>query len=649
MEHGESSHLKYQGTSQHVGLAIRALLFGLLLALPTLLESFYYPSPSNLAFNDGDECVYLTLPFSIASGKPANSFYIEKDVVHSYAELLTELPSAPLDLAVGIFAQAFNLTPLSLGSLLDLFSSAVSYLIFAYFFSYLTSRKLHAETAAAFILAAPWVLSPYKYSLVDYSTFEHFAAPSFMGHSAGASLRALHTQLSYPLFALTLLALARFIYGHRSRISNVVFGVLLGLLSYTYVFAWLSAVCIVGFAFVFYLLPTVLAGKDFRELLRSAILVFFVQTLLAAPSLFLALQISKIFADSGFQTPLLSKVWFFSFEVFTIFLLVFGALLYFRAASKKTVLFLSLLAATTAAEFPLMNLQAATGDFIVPIHFPVFYLHPLFGALVFAFVVEQLFSLPNLRKAVTGLVAILLLLIVIGQARKVVAHEEDRDNELADLVAYVKKEISPESVLAWLPFSEPFTDSALPWKLRGEGNYVATFTGVHLLFQIWQANVLLTAEETLAREQLTAWIFSGKLQPIAACTEEIKVFSNDMYFQQWISAQTRRRKLCRDTEEQRREASVCELLLRFKVDYALLMPELEIPHPSPLEKYAELVWQSKGEKYKLYRFNQLQATQGECLYTHHIINFGLWPKRKRDEYCRAPAGEKYTAPKRGSD
>lgn len=606
----EDSH--YRTGRRRLWLGLRAVLFGLLLAFPTLLESFYYETPSGLAFNDGDESVYLALPHAIASAKPANSFYSELDSERSYLELLSELPSAPLDLALGVIARMLGLTPAEFGALLDFVVTAFSYFLFAHFFCFHCSSKVLAETASAMLLGAPWLLSPYHLTFIDYSQFESFYSPLVFSHTAVATLRGIHTQISYPLFASTLFFLACFARGTRDRGTSVALGCLLGLLSYTYVFAWLSALSIVGFTFLLLLVLERRNERDFGATFRAMLLVILLQMCLAAPSLFLASRASELFSNSGFATPLLSEVGYFSFEIAGVFLIAILLCKLLETGSPEAKLTLLLIAATSAAEFPLMNLQAFTGRFIVPVHFPVFFLHPLLGSLIFCLVVQQLYQFKNLKKAVLGLSLSVFLLIVVGNARKVLAHEERRDSEFVELVSFVQENVPREDVLAWLPYFEPFTENATPWKIRGGGNYLYALTGIHLLFQYWQENVLLSAKDSFSRELLTAWIFSGQVQTVGYCNTEINILSKDMYFQHWISAQNRRRKICEETKEYRQKVDACSLLAELRVDYALLETDLGLSPSRPLEQYGKRVWQSSEGKYTLYRFDRELAMRTEC-------------------------------------
>jgi len=588
-------------------LLLRAVFFGILLAGPSLLETFYYENPSDLVFSDLDEIVYLTLPFTAAERRPANALYIEKDVPIGLQNVLTELPSAPLDFVIGSIAANIGLTPASLGASLDFLISVIAYILFRSFFLRLTSSNLFAECTTILFLSAPWFLSPHNLSLIDYSQFEHFSSPSNVNHVTVPVLRALHTQLSYIPFGIALTILLSLGENSNRWKSMVWLGLAVGSTSYFYVFGWLSSLAVCSVVLLLQSLPRETENENPRTRILQLGLFLLVQSVISLPSLLLSLGVSSRLSDSGLGGDALREIWYFSFEMAAIFLVALAFYFFSRSSNEKRNRALRLLVAITASDLVLMNTQAITGAFIVPIHFIVFYINPLLMGVFIAMILESVGSIPRFRQKVSVLVMAIVALALTGAARKIVSLPERRNAELAEVVGYMESNLEQSDVLAWLPYSHPFESRSRPWHLRSEGNILATLTNTHLLFQIWQANILLDSQEAAARELLSGWIFSGATQLISACPKKIDVLSKNMYFQQWISMQTSRNKLCEATAEFRQTISACDLRERFKVDFVLQLPELTPNLSAPMVRFGSKVWGSSEGTYQLYRFNQKQA------------------------------------------
>ena len=87
----------------------RALLFSLLLSLPTIAELSLYSSDSPRAFTDIDEVSYLPKALFAAEGKSSSAIYFEHDTSRDTIELLLGTPNVLVEVIVGSFGVFFYL------------------------------------------------------------------------------------------------------------------------------------------------------------------------------------------------------------------------------------------------------------------------------------------------------------------------------------------------------------------------------------------------------------------------------------------------------------------------------------------------------------------------------------------------------------
>ena len=538
--------------------------------------------------------------------------HYEYDEAHSVDDLVRSwrLDHTLPHLILGKLAKLADLWAADLATLLDLVVSPICYILFTIFFLSLTSSRLAAEMSTVLLLAYPWVLSINNYFQIDLSWLLPVDAPAFISHSSLPLLEGPQSQLSYPVVALCLLFFARsFAPGaHKSR-NLFIAGVYAGILSYLYFFAWASIVCVIVLALVLLRVPVQSSaskafgkfgthGRHYSDL--SIFLI--VQGLVALPCIIQTIILLS--RPSNFFVPgdYLASLWYFSLEWFAI--LLAGLLLYFLATLKvHQRILLSLVLACVIAEFLLVNLQPLLRISIQPIFFPVMYLHPLFCGLFFCLVIDQLAQRTRLRPVLYALTALLVIALPLrAHARYQNAVEHDPD--FTELIQYVRTMNIEKSVFALLSAESPFTSQTYEWMQSHKPAYLAALTGHYVLHEPWSMDEIIPIEDSLKRELLTGFLFSGTPQLVRACPSTFTLSDNMMYFQQWASVQQQRKLTCERAKTLIPDTATCNLLNDYRVNF-VIWDNKELPNkPEWYSRVSQVIGVSTAGRYQLLRFDQ---------------------------------------------
>ena len=185
------------------GLLIRATLFTLLLSFGPIAEMARFSGNSYRTLNDIDEGFYLGV--TMQSGSVPLSALVNDGLFDPKDSILVMPPNPQLvsDHILGALAQTANINGAELGLILDLLCPFLSYLAFFFLFNQLTSNKVHAELAAFTFLALPW-LADIDRIPGPPASFGNWVLRLPTGWPAPPVLRAVSTQLSYPLVGLSL-------------------------------------------------------------------------------------------------------------------------------------------------------------------------------------------------------------------------------------------------------------------------------------------------------------------------------------------------------------------------------------------------------------------------------------------------------------
>jgi hypothetical protein len=590
-------------------LFFRAVVFSLLLNTGALVEWVGQGSYSPVFFGDGDEAGYLQVALAAAEGKTFDEmYYFEHTTDSSYHRVLTRLPNSVIDLTVGCLGKALKLTPAALGLVLDLVFAALSYLAFSCLFT-LWMPSAVAETSAVMLLAYPWAFAIVNYVHLSWPWFPQLQAPPFSSHSVLPVSRAVHTQFSYPLFALSLYAMARALSPERGRgCWGRAASVLCASLLYVYFFACLTATCLsVVWGVVYCCCSRDFVLQELKQQWRKVVQAVCLYLICITPGLGILLRVSQETIDSGISPGHMSKYWYLPLE--TVFLTLAVALLVLRLDKKSSLrLPLTLLLSCFIAEFALMNLQQMTELPLIPAHFTVLYLHPLVTGLV------ALLGLGCAFRRMTWEVWILFAALVAAMCCRGISINSARADrrETVELVRFIEEHGGEQPVLAVLPFEEPFAASTPETSSRSKPTDLAALTTSHLLYQHWFARGI-PLEELEAREYALGWLFTGELKLIRACALRLAQFDKFALYQNWIAMQIDRQHQCITAERIRSKISPCSIATNFKIDFVIWEPKVWPLAPALDHDILTPVWTSTSGMYHVFKFDKAAALSRFCL------------------------------------
>lgn len=593
-------------------LCFRSLIFCFLLNAPYLIEWFRYQGFSPYNFSDADETIYLRLALLFGQGKYLDALFYEQNQQVGFSQILGSYPFAPLDLLVGIFGQFFNLAPTTLGLVLDLVFCFLSYFCFTLFFRRLTTHTAIADLSTIITLCLPWMFSPTRYFHFDLPFIGQLAGPSFINHSTLPVLRAVHTQASYPFFALTLYFFSLSITSStRQRLYASLGGMMCGLSLYCYFFAWatLWAILLV-FPFLF--------GKCFRprqgmfDKFAASYIWFAISNLLiSVPAFYLLLDYKQKTETLGLAGQALTEQWFFSGEDFLVLIVLLSISAFLKNPILRSRLILSFVMASMACEFIVMNIQPVLGTYLVPIHFLVFYTHPLFGGLLTLLLFDTIRGFPTLHRIGNIVLTLLISLAIWNSARKVSGFSHDI--EFDELVQFVATSTPSDAVITMLPFKKPFDQNARYSAWRPDPDYLQALAGRHLLAHQWWASCYqVDQKEHLKRELALSWLYSGVIQPLQPCYESLLDTSPDRYFQQWVAMQLWRIETCTLLQTLQTSYRPCDILMNFKISYIIWEPSFGLEQPDWYNEILQPKWRSSSGKYLVFEFLTDRASQKFC-------------------------------------
>lgn len=592
-------------------LILRSLIFSLILNLPYLVEWFDYQGSSPHNFNDADETIYLRLALLFGEGKYLDALFYEHNQQVGFSQILGSYPFAALDLLVGIFGTFLNLSPTTLGLVLDLVFCFLSYFCFTLFFRQLTTRKGIADLSTVVTLCFPWMFSPTRYFHFDLPLIQHVAAPSFINHSTLPVLRAVHTQASYPFFALTLCFFICSILSPMRRRYAVLSGLMCGLSLYCYFFAWATLWAILLVFPLF--LGKLLAPRriHFKELTETYVWFAVSNLVVSIPSFYLLFAYKHKTEALGLAGQALTRQWFFSIEDFLVLILLLIISIRAKRLPSESKIILNFAMATIACEFLVMNIQPVLGTYLVPIHFLVFYTHPLLSGLVMLLLFDAVLRFSTLRKISNIVFALLISLAIWNSLRKV--SRFTHDTEFDELVHFVQTSTPADAVVAMIPFHKPFDLTARYSGWRSDPDYLQALTGRHLLSHQWWASCYqIVPEEHSRRELALSWLYSGVVQPLQPCYKELIDTSPDRYFQQWVAMQLWRIETCSYLQSLQTSYRPCNILRDFKVSHVVWEPALGLSYPNWFDTLLQQKWQSSSGKYIVYEFFPDRALQHFC-------------------------------------
>lgn len=604
-------------TSANIFLALRAALFALVINAPYITEFITSNGHSPNVFSDSDETIYLRQAYYIADNLPMQAIYKEHAQYTSLSELiLSWRPDQTFThLVVGVFANIFSLSILELNLVLDIFSAIIAYLLFVVFVREIVPglSVIRAEIAAFFFLSSPWV-----FCLENYFTLHSlFPAISttfpFMSHSCLPIQEAVETQLSVIWMILCLYL------WNKSRSGSVraliLAGISHGLFIYVYALGWLGIGALIGVLFITeYTWPLERKRTPLIALLKKAVIFSSSSLLVSFPGLFLVLKKSlkePLYSSYG---NIYSQVWYFPVEWLIVLLLSISMLLFIRRIneSRHTYSLALLFSGALFAEFLILNSQPLVGTTLCGLYILVFFLRPIMATSLVILLLSK-FSEKLFISRIFLIFYFLLLAANLINGNINFTRNSQFTKDTSRLVEYMRKERIENSVLAMITYQNAFSEEASDFDIRWEPNAIAAITNNYLAQEaIFTPSSLIKAEEVIEREMLLGLLFSGKPRLIRECISEIETEPKYNFFLQWVSVQSVRVELCRQTAEYQKKLSACDLINNYNVDYIILETKFQQDLPFATQSFAKHIWTSENNEYQLYKFDRRKASQFFC-------------------------------------
>lgn len=592
---------------------LRAFILTLLVNIPNCVLFMPNYRPDLWSFTEPDEIYYLQAALDIAQLKNPRSFYLEESTSLARSEALTLYASAPLDYLIGSVGVALGSDVLVLGVFLDFITCFFSILIFSSFFNHFIRQRWIAECAAfvTLFITLPlsawlhyWPLNQFREYLVDLS-YLSLVGPEFIPRVSVSVLRAVYTQVSYPLFGLSLLCAAKsLVHAQRSSFYGLLAGLIGGILLNVYFFAWGAAVGVIGLSFLLW----IQFEDDFWHGVRRLACFGIAWVLGSSPGLLLlpsgqteGLGINEHIRDYFYFSPL---------NAILVLLFLLG-LYWFKLSTRvRAVVIFSVSA--LVAELVLMNLQPVLGILLSPFHFPVLYLQPLlqgcFVSLFFLFLIERLHYQSLSSLIGTCLVACGILGFVL-YARDRWEHSKHDPAGIAEVSRALGKVTPKNAVIATPSFVTMFesSDGNPYWVMP---NLYYALTKRKLLHQYYVIAAKGNHRERVAefeREHFLGWIFSGKVQEVYPCSEEAVELPGDIFAFVFTAFHLRRASDCRELSQE--IGTLCELLGKYRLDY-VLWPVTYGKPTKEVEPFLSEVWSS--EQHSIFQFDQSKALEDYC-------------------------------------
>ncbi len=597
--------------------ALLALALALLVTAPDFIIGVRSSWHSPALLSDWDEAYYLALPYE-ASNVPLEAlFSFEHGRLRAYNLLRSSLPHALSDAVVGKLAKIAALNPAQFGTLLDLIFFFASFLLLMKLFGLFNQKRRGNIGATLVSLLAPWLASISAYfswraGLPDYITVvshQFFPSPPVF--------RGIYTQISQPLFFLSLWLLLREIVPKRLDLRWLgLSGFLAGLLIYLYFFAWLSLLAVAA----------LMLSLDFcltRHRLATSLRMFatrlgvFILPSLAAASFGLTALLSNgtIYAPgpdkSLAQENLLnfSGYYFFS-PLLGLALIVFCALAFrFRhAQNRQTYTLLLIISSALLAEFLLMNLQPLLNAWVTPYHFSLFYLHPLISGSIVLLILNSFRERVASRAVV--LIAFTVFIPTFEKAMRALGGEVSADSR-TELLRELSGSQYEKSVVATMPFGQPFQSlprvpvyQLLPYLIK-------TLSQRESLSQFMSFDAERIA--FVRREFFLSWLYSGKLGPIAGCPSALdEVPTADIMLGAEAFHGYQRLVDCTIGEEILPKLEICTLLRENHVDYIVWEKQFSFARPTWFSELAQTQWRSTDGEFEIFNFDSVRAIERFC-------------------------------------
>jgi hypothetical protein len=479
---------------------LRAILFSFVIILPRILLLLQGTGVSTAFFSDFDETLYLAYHIRIGAISWSNLIFELQSVTEGLSVLT---PHVFVDIVFGKLHSIFNISIESIALYLDFVTVALTYPLFTRFFLFFCNSRLKAEVATIVVICFPFAFYfPGFFDIsipgVISSPFENW--PSLPIH------RAVYTQVSYPLFALSLLLTMEGVRNSKSVQSGIVAGLVTGFTLYFYLFAFLSVAAYLG---LLIFLPLFVSGWSKFQEIKS----FAISYILSLFAMVLGGVLIIIFCDStsGFKLSNDLRFSLYLNPIALIEILVSGYFITRRSFTQSIHNLWEGIFICKLAILILVNLQSIVGLMITPYHFPVFFLIPLCSGFYFLLIV----SLINKKQLIRVLLASTMAIAAYIQYSKAYSNSFAKF-DIESTVSCLKQQSNGKNF--WMiPFDtrkEEQQRFPLIWRIKPYA--IAALSGLpNRELEMALSNEL----SFLKQESVYGWLINGKPSLIAECTD----------------------------------------------------------------------------------------------------------------------------------
>lgn len=593
--------------TKEIKIFVLAILVALLL---TSLQIVGYLYDGEYAYNnlDADEYTYINLARDTANLYDQSSRYLEQRPKLQLGEVLMSRPNAVLDFIMGSVFNIFPENIIALNLVIDFIYIVLGFFIFRLFFLNFFTEFLSIVCAIS-SLVAPFLIN-YLYELTgDFKWFsEHIISVSSMIYRMPIQ-RGVYTQPSVILFMLSMHLIVKGLI-QQFQLKYIIAAFICSALSaYVYFFGWLSSFVSIslfgGFVFLYY--------RFFAriDIVKTLPVVFFIHVLIALPSILIMSEKS----EGLVRDQTLGK--YFALPVVDVVLLICFIVIFQISKSMPKIKIASLLGISlTISNILLLNLQTILKQGLSPSHFGQYYLLPvslnLFLGLIVTIIINK-----SKNKAVEKILPIIFLVAVLVKpcTQPILNYNLiQKAHEITFALRYLRESDKSNPVIAIPSVNDPFKpelSSTFPFRLFVE---FFTFLSHTLpLHSEWSVVAKKDWEESLQRELLLGWIYSGKMQFLWPCNEKMEIpMPGDIFWLTWTYMQLRRAQQCSIYHDLPSKVSLCQLLKQFKIDYVLIESYLGLEMPADVTKYFSSGVVTDNDTYQIYNFNRLQAIADNC-------------------------------------
>lgn len=596
-------------TSFSIATSIRALVLAILMSAQGLIAYWISAGHSPAAFSDWDEPFYLPLISDAAQISFKEAFSWTNGTLNLYNLVADPIPHTLLDFILGKLVYVDGMSLLKFSLVLDLLCVFCAYLAGVRLFKKLGLSVISAETATIVTLCLPWLASLQNYFPEMRVAF--FTTHTHQFYPCPPILRAVYTQISFVAYLLASCLLVDLLKSKAPSLKiSLLLGIVSGLTIYLYFFAWATFTCLT-------MICLISVGLFYPQQLKFRFqqgLIFFSSQALVA-----AIGLSALFKSGKLYSPVAAKfqnsnvpgldystIWYFSPLMLVALLFFVYCCLKFRDKSESRFLVCLLALACILSEFILVNIQPIVQRWLVPYHFSLFFLHPLFSGLMAALLIG--FHWSKFQHLFTFILLTFALAITVSKSLYTY-RLASKDKETIELLHFLAEELPPKSRLAIIPFTRPFDSQpgTVDYLLLPYWISAMTSTDVRSLF----ISLAPDREAYVKKELSLSWYFKGEISLIGSCSAgpliESDMISGARFYNEYLRALD-----CELAPYLREKMNPCQILSEQPVEFLLWDRDDKLIRTPGIDSFSNVIWTSAEGRYTLQKVDLASALIKFC-------------------------------------